>query len=145
MMELSRIIGAVFIIYGSIMLWIGYTASRSTYSSVDFFLANRSLKAWVTAISSTASSESAWAVLGTVGLAYKDGLSALWFFPGCLLGYMLNWFFINTKITDLVLMDEVNMRMATMAWHAIPADGPLRRPVACRCFFARTIGTASPT
>ena len=98
MMELSRVIGAVFIIYGSIMLWIGYTASRSTYSPVDFFLANRSLKAWVTAISSTASSESAWAVLGTVGLAYKDGLSALWFFPGCLLGYMLNWFFIAERL-----------------------------------------------
>ena len=64
----------------------------------DFFLANRSLKAWVTAISSTASSESAWAVLGTAGLAYKDGLSALWFLPGCLLGYALNWFFIAERL-----------------------------------------------
>ena len=80
------------------MLWIGYTVSRSTYSPADFFLANRSLKAWVTAVSSTASSESAWAVLGTVGLAYKDGLSALWFFPGCLLGYALNWFFVAERL-----------------------------------------------
>ncbi|SVE43729.1 uncharacterized protein METZ01_LOCUS496583, partial [marine metagenome] len=54
--------------------------------------------AWVTAISSTASSESAWAVLGTVGLAYKDGLSAIWFFPGCLLGYALNWFFVAERL-----------------------------------------------
>jgi len=98
MVDTSGVIGAVFIVYVGIMLWIGYTASRSTYSPADFFLANRSLKAWVTAVSSTASSESAWAVLGTVGLAYKDGLSALWFFPGCLLGYALNWFFVAERL-----------------------------------------------
>ena len=100
MIEISLVIGAVFIIYGIIMIWIGYTASRSTYSPNAFFLADRSLKAWVTAISSTASSESAWAVMGTVGLAYKDGLSALWFFPGCLLGYALNWFFIAERLRE---------------------------------------------
>ena len=98
MVDTSGVIGAVFIVYVGIMLWIGYTVSRSTYSPADFFLANRSLKAWVTAVSSTASSESAWAVLGTVGLAYKDGLSALWFFPGCLLGYALNWFFVAERL-----------------------------------------------
>ena len=98
MVDTSGVIGAVFIVYVGIMLWIGYTVSRSTYSPTDFFLANRSLKAWVTAVSSTASSESAWAVLGTVGLAYKDGLSALWFFPGCLLGYALNWFFVAERL-----------------------------------------------
>jgi len=98
MVDTSGVIGAVFIVYVGIMLWIGYTVSRSTYSLTDFFLANRSLKAWVTAVSSTASSESAWAVIGTVGLAYKDGLSALWFFPGCLLGYALNWFFVAERL-----------------------------------------------
>ena len=80
------------------MIAIGYATSRATHSPADFFLADRSLKAWVTAISSTASSESAWAVLGTVGLAYTDGLSALWFFPGCLLGYAINWFFIAERL-----------------------------------------------
>ena len=98
MVDTSGVIGTVFIVYVGIMLWIGYTVSRSTYSPADFFLANRSLKAWVTAVSSTASSESAWAVLGTVGLAYKDGLSALWFFPGCLLGYALNWLFVAERL-----------------------------------------------
>ena len=98
MVDTSGIIGAVFIVYAGIMLWIGYIVSRSTYSPTDFFLANRSLKAWVTAVSSTASSESAWAVLGTVGLAYKDGLSALWFFPGCLLGYGLNGFCVAERL-----------------------------------------------
>ena len=98
MTELTAVIGTVFILYVLLMLGIGYVTSRSTSSPADFFLADRSLKAWVTAISSTASSESAWAVLGTVGLAYKDGLSAIWFLPGCLLGYAINWFFIAEKL-----------------------------------------------
>ncbi len=98
MTELTGVIATVFFLYILLMLGIGYATSRVTASPADFFLADRSLKAWVTAISSTASSESAWAVLGTVGLAYKDGLSALWFLPGCLLGYAINWLFIAEKL-----------------------------------------------
>jgi sodium/proline symporter len=98
MTEFTGIMAAVFALYILSMLAIGFVASRSTHSPTDFFLADRSLKAWVTAISSTASSESAWAVLGTVGMAYKEGLSAAWFLPGCLLGYAVNWLFIAERL-----------------------------------------------
>ena len=77
MTELSGTIVVVFMFYVLAMLGIGIWAARVTRSPVEFFLADRSLKAWVTAISSTASSESAWAVLGT---AYLD----IWSI-GCLL------------------------------------------------------------
>lgn len=98
MTELSGTVAIVFTLYVLGMLGIGVWTARMTRSPLDFFLADRSLKAWVTAISSTASSESAWAVLGTVGLAYKEGLSAIWFMPGCLLGYLVNWLFIAEKL-----------------------------------------------
>lgn len=98
MTELSGTIAGVFFIFILVMLGIGWATSRQTQSPLDFFLADRSLKAWVTAISSAASTESAWAVLGTVGLAYKEGLSAIWFLPGCLMGYLINWFFIAEKL-----------------------------------------------
>jgi len=98
MTELSGVIGVVFASYLGLMIFIGVLASQRSHSPLAFFLGNRSLKAWVTAISSTASSESAWAVLGTVGLAYKEGLSAAWFLPGCLLGYAINWFFLAERL-----------------------------------------------
>lgn len=94
MIEVSGTFATVFILYFFFMIALGYAASKTTRSPTGFFLADRNLKSWVTAISSTASSESAWAVLGTVGLAYKEGLSSAWFMPGCLLGYALNWFCI---------------------------------------------------
>ncbi len=90
MTELSGAISVVFILYVVLLLGIGWGTSRKATSPSQFFLADRSLKAWVTAVSSTASSESAWAVLGTVGLVYKEGLSAIWFLPGCLMGYAIN-------------------------------------------------------
>ena len=98
MTELSGVISVVFILYVILMLGIGWVTSRKATSPSQFFLADRSLKAWVTAVSSTASSESAWAVLGTVGLVYKEGLAAVWFLPGCLLGYAVNWMFLAERL-----------------------------------------------
>jgi sodium/proline symporter len=98
MTELSGVISVVFILYVILMLGIGWVTSRKATSPSQFFLADRSLKAWVTAVSSTASSESAWAVLGTVGLVYKEGLAAIWFLPGCLLGYAVNWLLLAERL-----------------------------------------------
>lgn len=85
-------------IYMVILLGIGWVAGRKTKSSEDFFLAGRSLGAWVTAISSTASSESGWVVLGAVGMTYKEGVSALWFAPGCLAGYCVNLYWLAPRL-----------------------------------------------
>jgi sodium/proline symporter len=98
MTELSGVISVVFILYVVMMLGIGWVTSRKATSPSQFFLADRSLKAWVTAVSSTASSESAWAVLGTVGLVYKEGLAAIWFLPGCLMGYAVNWLLLAERL-----------------------------------------------
>ena len=47
MTELSGTIAVVFILYVLAMLGIGVWTSRMTRSPLDFFLADRSLKAWV--------------------------------------------------------------------------------------------------
>ncbi len=84
--------------YMAILLGIGYAAARLTRSPEDFFLANRSLGAWVTAISSTASSESGWVVLGAVGMVYVHGVSALAFAPSCLAGYLVNLYWLAPRL-----------------------------------------------
>jgi sodium/proline symporter len=85
-------------LYMAVLLSIGLFAGRLTKSPEDFFLAGRKIGAWVTAISSTASSESGWVVLGAVGMAYQDGVSALWFAPGCLMGYCLNLYWLAPRL-----------------------------------------------
>jgi sodium/proline symporter len=97
-MSTDATILAVTAVYMAILLGIGFAAARLTRSPEDFFLAGRSLGSWVTAISSTASSESGWVVLGAVGMAYVNGVSALWYAPGCLLGYVANLYFVAPRL-----------------------------------------------
>ncbi|HEY3449584.1 MAG TPA: sodium/proline symporter [Myxococcales bacterium] len=89
---------AIVVVYMGILLGIGFWAARRTGSSEEYFLAGRSLGSWVTAISSTAASESGWVVLGAVGMAYKEGVTALWFAPGCLMGYWANLYWLAPKL-----------------------------------------------
>lgn len=93
-MSAEGTVGLVVLLYLAALLALGWFAARLTRTPEDFFLAGRSLGAWVTGISSTAASESGWVVLGAVGMAYSAGVSALWFAPGCLLGYLVNLYLV---------------------------------------------------
>jgi sodium/proline symporter len=84
--------------YMAILLGIGAAAARLTHSPEDFFLAGRALGSWVTAISSTAASESGWVVLGAVGMTYVEGVAALWFAPSCLMGYWINLYVLAPRL-----------------------------------------------
>jgi Na+/proline symporter len=77
-----------------------YSARYARRSNEDFFLAGRSLGAWVAALSASASSESGWVTLGLVGWAYTNGVQAYWIIPGCLLGYLFNWFVLAGRMSD---------------------------------------------
>ena len=94
----DALILAIVAVYLAALLGLGYFASRRTRSPEDFYLAGRALGSWVTAISSTASSESGWVVLGFVGMAYKDGVAALWTAPGCLFGYFINLYWLAPRL-----------------------------------------------
>lgn len=97
-MNYTLILITVFVSYMILMLVVGYCAQRKTKTMADFLLANRTLGKWVTALSSVASSESGWAILGTTGLAYKEGLASFWFLPGCILGFLINWFLVAERL-----------------------------------------------
>ena len=90
----------VFIFWMLLVLGIGVWTSRFAKSTESFFLGDRKMGAWLTAVSSTASSESGWLLLGCVGEAYMWGAQAVWIAIGCLLGYTFNWFFFAEKLRE---------------------------------------------
>lgn len=71
-----------------------YSARYAARNNEDYFLAGRTLSGPVAALSASASSESGWVTLGLVGFAFTDGVKAYWIIPGCLLGFLFNWFVI---------------------------------------------------
>ncbi len=97
--EKTIVVIASFALYTSVIVLIGlYSARFARRSDEDFFLAGRSLGPWVGALSASASSESGWVTLGLVGIAFAHGVEAYWVIPGCLIGYLFNWFVVAGRM-----------------------------------------------
>lgn len=90
-MDPKAAIVATLVVYKLVLLGVGFWASRRTKNDADFYLGGRSLGPWVASLSAAASSSSAWTLLGVSGAAYSMGLGAIWLFPSCLGGFLLNW------------------------------------------------------
>lgn len=84
-------LAATLVVYLVVLLALGVWAQRRTKSAGDFFVGGRRTGGLVAAVGAAASSSSAWTLLGVSGAAYAWGLSALWIFPGCVGGFLLNW------------------------------------------------------
>ena len=78
-----------------------YFGRNSSSQLSDYYLAERGAKRWIGAFAASASSESAWVLMGLVGAAYASGLSVLWLIPGCVLGYAFNWFAVAPRLHHL--------------------------------------------
>ena len=89
------------IVYNILLIGIGFLASKKNQTNDDFYLGNRGLGPWVAALSASASSSSAWTLLGVSGLAYSVGLGAVWILPGVLFGYFVSWTWIAPKLMEL--------------------------------------------
>jgi sodium/proline symporter len=97
----TPIVVVSFSVYTLAIVAIGlYSARYARRSDEDYFLAGRSLGPWVGALSASASSESGWVTLGLVGWAFTEGVKAYWIIPGCLLGYLFNWFVVAGRLSD---------------------------------------------
>lgn len=97
----TPVVVASFSLYTLAIVAIGlYSARYARRSDEDYFLAGRSLSGPVAALSASASSESGWVTLGLVGWAFTEGIKAYWIIPGCLLGFLFNWFVVAGPMSD---------------------------------------------
>lgn len=88
------------IVYQLLLISIGWWASRRNQDGEDFYLGGRKLGPWVSALSASASSSSAWSLLGVSGAAYTWGLAAVWLIPATLLGFVINWVFVAPRMRE---------------------------------------------
>ncbi|MDP6962975.1 MAG: sodium/proline symporter [Planctomycetota bacterium] len=111
----SLIVTLVF--YKVVLLSIGYWALKRSHDDTDFYLGGRGLGPWVASISSAASSSSAWTLLGVSGAAYTYGMSAIYIFPACMAGFVLNWYILARP------MRELSLAQGSVTLTALFADG----------------------
>ena len=86
------------IVYKLVLIGFGVFAHRRTRDGVDFFLGGRKLGPLVAAISASASSSSGWTLLAVSGTAFTKGIHALWLFPACVGGFLLNWLLVAPRL-----------------------------------------------
>ena len=89
------------ILYNLLLIAIGFWAKKRTNNQDDFYLGGRSLGPFVAALSASASSSSAWSLLGVSGAAYVWGLSAVWLLPGVLVGYVVSWTWVAPRLMEI--------------------------------------------
>lgn len=95
------VVAGSFVVYTLAVVVVGlYATLFSRDDDEDYFLAGRSLGPWIAALSAGASSESGWVTLGLVGMAFQLGVQAYWIVPGCLLGFVFNWFVLAGRMND---------------------------------------------
>ena len=116
--------------YKIVLILIGFWAHKRTLSTSDYFLGGRLLGPWVAALSASASSSSAWTLLGVSGAAYLWGLPAIWLFPATLSGFLINWFYIAPRLsvhgqkvgaitlTDVLATDDGGQSIKELRWLA---------------------------
>ena len=100
-MEGTTAVFLTLVVYNALLIGVGLWASRLNANVEDFYLAGRGLGAWVAAISASASSSSAWTLLGVSGAAYAWGWPALWLFPATVGGFLLNWYWVAPRLQAL--------------------------------------------
>ena len=86
------------ILYLVVLVGIGIWANGRVGDSEDFHLAGRRMGPVVAALSASASSSSAWTLLGMSGAAYAWGLQAIWLIPAVVSGFFINWVFIAPRL-----------------------------------------------
>jgi len=92
---------AMITLYFSILILLGYLASRRVKNMSDFVIGGKSLSYWVAAFSAQATGESAWLLLGVTGMGAMLGFSAYWIVVGEILGVALAWFVMAPRFKQL--------------------------------------------
>ena len=83
---------------GIVMIGVFY-AKRANKNSDYYFLGDRGLGPWVTAMSAEASDMSGWLLMGLPGVAYWMGIAdAAWTAIGLALGTYINWLIVSKRL-----------------------------------------------
>ena len=95
------IVWTTLLVYFVTLFAIGAWARQRTRDGDTYFIGGRGLGALVGSLSYAAGSSSAWTILGVSGIAFSQGVSAVWVLPGTLTGHVLAWFWLGRRLNDV--------------------------------------------
>ena len=84
-------------IYFSILLGIGFFASKRITNISDYYVGGKKLGYWIAALSARSTGESGWLLIGVTGMGALMGVSAMWIVVGEIIGVFISWQFMAKK------------------------------------------------
>ena len=87
----------VLAIYFSILLGIGFYASKRIVNISDYYVGGKKLGYWIAALSARSTGESGWLLIGVTGMGALIGVAAFWIVVGEVLGVFISWQFMAKK------------------------------------------------
>ena len=72
----------VLAIYFSVLLGIGFFASKKIVNISDYYVGGKKLNYWIAALSARSTGESGWLLIGVTGMGALMGVSSLWIVVG---------------------------------------------------------------
>ena len=93
-------------VYFSILLGIGFFASKKIVNIRDYYVGGKKLGYWIAALSARSTGESGWLLIGVTGMGALMGVSAFWIVVGEVLGVFISWQFMAKKFKRMT--DEYN-------------------------------------
>lgn len=91
----------VFVAYIIVLIGIVAYSARRSKTNNDFVLGGNKISGFSLALSERATGESAWLLLGLTGLAYSEGMAAIWVAIGCVSGILFLWTFLAAPLQKL--------------------------------------------
>ena len=97
-MNISEIV--IFVFYLVFMLSVGvyFFIKNRNSGEKAYFLGNREMGPWVSALSAGASDMSAWVLMGLPASVYALGLGQMWIAVGLAIGYAVSWILEAPKL-----------------------------------------------
>ena len=92
---------SVFIAYIVVLIGIVAYSARRSKTNDDFVLGGKKISGFSLALSERATGESAWLLLGLTGIAYSEGMAAIWVALGCVSGILFLWIFLAEPLQKL--------------------------------------------
>jgi SSS family transporter len=97
-MTFNTILILVLVTYFSIVLIEGFISYKKSAGEADYMVGGRSMGAWITGASLSATQMSAGTFVGTIGLHYLTGASFIWGWTGIWLAYVVGGIWIAPKL-----------------------------------------------
>ena len=123
-MNSTAVVLVTLVSYQAVLLAVGYWARARSRGTASYFIGDRGLGPWVAALSYAAGSSSAWTILGVSGIAFSQGLGAMWLVPGTITGHIFVWFWVAPRLQALAHAHDWITLTDLLAWRMV---GPAAR------------------